>query len=100
MKVFITADLHYNVKRSHDPARRLIAQINASGADAVILVGDTADFTYVVTNTGDLDLAAIEVVDDHLGGVLPAEANRGPASRPNPDPEHDHQDRQGYRPGH
>ena len=42
MKVFITADLHYNVKRSRDPARRLIAQINASGADVVILVGDTA----------------------------------------------------------
>ena len=42
MKALLTADLHYNVPRSTEPARRLIEQINASDADVVVLVGDTA----------------------------------------------------------
>ena len=42
MKIIITADLHYNVKRSREPARRVIDQINGLGADLVVLVGDTA----------------------------------------------------------
>ncbi len=42
MKALLTADLHYNVSRSTEPARRLIEEINDSDADVVVLVGDTA----------------------------------------------------------
>jgi predicted phosphodiesterase len=42
MKIVITADLHYNVKRSRDPARDVIEKIIGCGADVVVLVGDSA----------------------------------------------------------
>jgi predicted phosphohydrolase len=42
MKIIITADLHYNVKRSREPARHMIERIKGARPDVVALVGDTA----------------------------------------------------------
>ena len=42
MRILITADLHYNIPRSREPARRLARQVLATGGDALVLVGDTA----------------------------------------------------------
>jgi predicted phosphodiesterase len=42
MKIIITADLHYNVKRSRDPARQMIERVKHARPDVVALVGDTA----------------------------------------------------------
>ena len=42
MKIVITADLHYDNRRSRGPARRLARRACAEGGDALVLVGDTA----------------------------------------------------------
>ncbi|MCP3913607.1 MAG: hypothetical protein GY713_22000 [Actinomycetia bacterium] len=44
-------------------------------AEAIDLtIGDTAAFSYVVTNTGDLDLGQVNVWDDELGAVCVVDA--------------------------
>ena len=42
MRVLATADLHYDVWRSRQPAERLAGQMVAAGGDVLILAGDTA----------------------------------------------------------
>lgn len=42
MKLIVTADLHYDVARSSDPARRIAEEICGLRADALLLVGDAA----------------------------------------------------------
>ncbi len=42
MKLAVTADLHFNVPRSTEPAAAVIAQIRRVRPDVVLLVGDTA----------------------------------------------------------
>ncbi len=42
MRILITADLHYNIPRSKEPARLLANRVCASRGDAIVLVGDTA----------------------------------------------------------
>lgn len=42
MRILVTADLHYDVRRSRGPARRLARRLCAAGGDALVLVGDTA----------------------------------------------------------
>jgi hypothetical protein len=42
MRLLVTADIHYNHRRSRAPAEALIAQMNAAGGDGVLVVGDTA----------------------------------------------------------
>jgi len=42
MRVILTADLHYNHPRSRPLADELIDQINRSGGDVLVFVGDTA----------------------------------------------------------
>ncbi len=42
MKVLVTADLHYDIARSQESARRVARQACALGGDALVLVGDTA----------------------------------------------------------
>ncbi len=42
MRILITADLHYNMKRSREPAEHLARQACAAGGDVLVLVGDTA----------------------------------------------------------
>lgn len=41
-RLIVTADLHFDVLRSRASAEHLIAQINRTEADAVVVVGDTA----------------------------------------------------------
>ena len=42
MRILITADLHYDIARSREPAERLAERVRAEKADALVLVGDTA----------------------------------------------------------
>ena len=42
MKILITADLHYEVSRSREAARRLAEKVLATAGDVLVLVGDTA----------------------------------------------------------
>lgn len=42
MRILITADLHYDLRRSREPARELARRACAAGGDALVLVGDTA----------------------------------------------------------
>jgi len=42
MRILITADLHYDIARSREPAERLAERVRAKKADALVLVGDTA----------------------------------------------------------
>ena len=42
MKILITADLHYEVSRSREAAKRLAEKVCAAGGDVLVLVGDTA----------------------------------------------------------
>ena len=42
MRILATADLHYDIWRSRQPAERLASQIIAAGGDVLILAGDTA----------------------------------------------------------
>lgn len=42
MKIVITADLHYDILRSREPARRAAESICHDGGDALVLAGDTA----------------------------------------------------------
>jgi Icc-related predicted phosphoesterase len=42
MKILVTADLHYDIARSREPARKLAAEIVAAGGDALVLAGDSA----------------------------------------------------------
>jgi hypothetical protein len=42
MRLLITADLHYNHRKSRPLAEDLIGQMNRAGGDALLLVGDTA----------------------------------------------------------
>lgn len=42
MKILVTADLHYDIPRSREPARQLIDRACAEGGRAIVLVGDTA----------------------------------------------------------
>jgi len=42
MRILVTADLHYDIPRSREPARRLARRVCAAGGDALVLVGDTA----------------------------------------------------------
>jgi len=44
MRLIVTADLHYNHAKSRESADELIDQINRSGGDVLIVVGDTASF--------------------------------------------------------
>ena len=41
-KILITADLHYDIARSREPAERLAEEACRLGGDALVLVGDTA----------------------------------------------------------
>ncbi len=41
MKILATADLHYDIARSREPAGRLAREVCAMQADALVLVGDT-----------------------------------------------------------
>jgi predicted phosphodiesterase len=42
MRILVTADLHYNIARSQEPARLLARQTCDEGGDALVLVGDSA----------------------------------------------------------
>ena len=42
MRVLVTADLHYDIARSRESARRVADQACTAGGDALVLVGDTA----------------------------------------------------------
>ncbi len=42
MRILITADLHYNIKRSRQPAEHIAADACRLGGDALVLLGDTA----------------------------------------------------------
>ncbi len=42
MRVLITADLHYDIRRSREPAEQLARKVCRKGGDALVLVGDTA----------------------------------------------------------
>ncbi|MFW6062405.1 MAG: metallophosphoesterase [Planctomycetota bacterium] len=42
MKILVTADLHYNIGRSRQPAEQLARRVAGEGGDALVLVGDTA----------------------------------------------------------
>src|SRR4051812_47165269 len=42
MRLLITADLHFNHRKSRALAEDLVAQMNRAGGDGVLLVGDTA----------------------------------------------------------
>ena len=42
MRILVTADLHYDIARSREPAERLARRACALGGDAIVLVGDTA----------------------------------------------------------
>ncbi|MFP4052290.1 MAG: metallophosphoesterase [Phycisphaerae bacterium] len=42
MRILITADLHYNIKRSRTPAEQIAQDACRRGGDAIILLGDTA----------------------------------------------------------
>ncbi len=42
MRLLVTADLHYDCKRSRAPARALAEQVLRTGGDVLVLVGDTA----------------------------------------------------------
>ena len=42
MRLLVTADLHYNHRKSRPLADALIDRLNAIDADALLLVGDTA----------------------------------------------------------
>lgn len=42
MQLLLTADLHYDIRRSREPAERLARQVVEQGGDALVLVGDTA----------------------------------------------------------
>ena len=42
MRLLVTADLHYNHPKSRSVADDLIERMNATGGDAVVVVGDTA----------------------------------------------------------
>ena len=42
MRILVTADLHYDIRRSREPAEALAARALAMGGDALVLVGDSA----------------------------------------------------------
>lgn len=42
MRILVTADLHYDIKRSREGTQKLAAEVCAAAADALVLVGDTA----------------------------------------------------------
>lgn len=42
MKILVTADLHYDIKRSREPVEQLARRVCAEGGDVLVLVGDTA----------------------------------------------------------
>lgn len=42
MRLLVTADLHFNHRHSKPLAEKLIAEMNAAGGDALLVVGDTA----------------------------------------------------------
>ena len=42
MMILITADLHYDVRRSRPATRRLAEEVRAAGGDVLVLAGDTA----------------------------------------------------------
>lgn len=42
MRVLVTADLHYNIRRSKAPAEAIAQEVVRAGGDAVVLLGDTA----------------------------------------------------------
>jgi predicted phosphohydrolase len=42
VRLLITADLHYDIRRSREPARHLARTVCRTAADALVLVGDTA----------------------------------------------------------
>ena len=42
LRLAVSADLHFDVARSRGPAEALAAEANATDADAVLLIGDTA----------------------------------------------------------
>lgn len=44
MRLLVTADLHYNHSKSHALADDLIDQMNRTGGDVLLVVGDTATF--------------------------------------------------------
>ena len=64
MKILVTADLHYDIPRSREAARRLARQACDRGGDALVLVGDTAG--------ADLDLMreALALFADYPGRKL------------------------------
>ncbi|MBK8268764.1 MAG: metallophosphoesterase [Planctomycetes bacterium] len=42
MRIIITADLHYDVARSREPAKAIAREICERGGDILLIVGDTA----------------------------------------------------------
>ncbi len=42
VRILVTADLHYDIKRSREPAERLAETVRRVGGDVLVLVGDTA----------------------------------------------------------
>ena len=42
MRILVTADLHYDIARSREPARDLARRAVQAGGDALVLLGDTA----------------------------------------------------------
>jgi 3',5'-cyclic AMP phosphodiesterase CpdA len=42
MRILLTADLHYNHAKSRPLAQDLIAEINSTGGDVLVVIGDTA----------------------------------------------------------
>ena len=42
VRILATADLHYDIWRSHGPTKRLARELTGIGADVLILAGDTA----------------------------------------------------------
>ena len=42
MRILVTADLHYDIRRSREPTEQLARQALATGGDCLVLVGDSA----------------------------------------------------------
>jgi len=66
---------------SNDPANyfgadvgiEIVKRVNGEDANSApgptLVVGETATFTYAITNTGNLDLVDLELIDDRIGTI-------------------------------
>ena len=66
--------VYYLAEEPADPAVDIEKSVNGFDADVppgpTVTVGDTVTFAYVVTNTGDVPLTEVSVVDSTLGPVV------------------------------